>query len=330
MSETIFLTGATGFIGSALSRLLLSKGYEVRVLTRPRNDRTNLDGLKVEIVEGDLTKPETYREALKGCKYLFHAAADYRIWVPDVAAMNRVNIGGTKMLMLAALEAGIEKIVYTSSVATLGHYPDGSPADEETPVSFKDMIGVYKQSKFLAEEEVLRLIRHYNLPAVIVNPSTPVGPRDIKPTPTGRIIVNAVNGLMPAYVDTGLNIVHVDDVAEGHWLACEKGKIGERYILGGTDLELSEILKTIAASTGHKPPKIKLPIPPLFPIAVLMEGFARIMESEPILTRDALRMAQRKMFFVSDKAQRELGYTFRPAYDALSDAIEWFRTEGYC
>ena len=325
-----FLTGATGFVGAAVARLLLSKGHTLRVLSRPNNDRRNLHGLDVEIVEGDLARPETYRESLKGCRNLFHVAADYRIWVPDAAAMNRVNVEGTRALMLAALEAGIERVVYTSSVATLGLHKDGSPAREDSPVSFDDMVGVYKQSKYLAEEEVRRLIEHHKLPAVIVNPSTPIGPRDIKPTPTGRIIVDAVKGRMPAYVDTGLNIAHVEDVAFGHWLAFERGKIGERYILGGDNLALSDILAIIADIVGRPAPKIKLPRAAIYPVAIGMEIAARLTGWEPMVTIDALRMAKKKMYFSTAKAERDLGYKSRPAREAIIDAIAWFRAEGYC
>lgn len=330
MSDNTFLTGATGFVGAAVARLLLTKGHSLRVLSRPHNDRRNLNGLDVEIIEGDLTKPETYRDALKGCRNLLHVAADYRIWVPNAAAMNRVNIDGTRALMLAALDAGIERVVYTSSVATLGARKDGALADENSPVSFSDMVGVYKQSKYLAEEEVSRLISHHKLPAVIVNPSTPIGPRDVKPTPTGRIIVDALRGRMPAYVDTGLNIVHVDDVAMGHWLALERGKIGERYILGGTNLDLCEILGLIADIVGRPAPKIKLPRAPLYPLALGMELVARLTGREPMLTLDALRMSKKKMYFSAAKAQAELGYTFRPAREAITDAILWFQENGYC
>ena len=330
MPETTFLTGSTGFVGAAVARLLLAKGHRVRALSRPHNDRRNLNGLDIEIIEGDLTQPETYRDALKGCRNLFHVAADYRIWVPNAAAMNRVNIDGTRSLMLAALDAGIERIVYTSSVATLGLHKDGTPAREDSPVAFSDLVGVYKQSKYLAEDEVSRLIAHHNLPAVIVNPSTPIGPRDIKPTPTGRIIVDAVKGRMPAYVDTGLNIAHVDDVAMGHWLAFERGKIGERYILGGSNLALSDILAIIADIVGRPAPKIKLPRAAIYPVAIGMEIAARLTGWEPMVTRDALRMAKKKMYFSTAKAERDLGYRARPAREAIEDAIAWFRAEGYC
>lgn len=330
VSETSFLTGATGFVGASVARLLLAKGHKLRVLSRPNNDRRNLEGLDVEIVEGDLTQPDTYRHALKGCRNLLHVAADYRIWVPDAAQMHRVNIDGTRALMLAALDAKIERIVYTSSVATLGLHKDGTPATENSPVTFDDMVGTYKQSKYLAEEEVSRLIRHHGLPCVIVNPSTPIGPRDVKPTPTGRIIVDAVKGRMPAYVDTGLNIAHVEDVAQGHLLALENGKIGERYILGGNNLALSDILGIIA-DIAHRPaPTIKLPRAAIYPIAVGMEIAARLTGWEPLVTRDALRMSKKKMYFTSAKAERELGYHSRPASVAIEDAIAWFRAEKYC
>jgi len=329
MSTITFLTGSTGFIGSAIARLLISKGHHLRVLSRPNNDRRNLNGLDVEIIEGDLAKPETYVGALKDCNNLFHVAADYRIWVPDAHAMHLINVAGTRALMLSALEAGIERIIYTSSVATMGTLKDGSPANEQTPATLADMLGVYKQSKYLAEEEVRHLIEDHQLPAVIVNPSSPIGPRDIKPTPTGRIIVDAVKGRMPAYVDTGLNIVHVEDVAMGHWLAFEHGKIGERYILGGDNLSLCDILSLIAKIDGHSAPKIKLPCKAIYPLAIGMQIAAKLTGHEPRVTIDALRMAKNKMFFSSAKAEQQLGYQARPAHEAVSDAIAWFRAEGY-
>ncbi|MDP9127903.1 MAG: NAD-dependent epimerase/dehydratase family protein [Pseudomonadota bacterium] len=325
-----FLTGATGFVGAAVARLLLNKGYRLRALARPRNDRRNIEGLNLDIVEGDLGNPDSYRKALSGCAALFHVAADYRIWVPDAAAMHRINVDGTHALMEAALGAGIPRIIYTSSVAALAMSRDGTPSNEETPVTFTDMIGTYKKSKYLAEQEVRRMIRHHNLPAVIVNPSTPIGPRDIKPTPTGRIIVEAVKGRMPAYVDTGLSIVHVDDVAMGHWLAFERGKIGERYILAGENLGFGDILSLIAGISGRPAPKIKLPIDPLMPIAYVAEAVGRLTGKEPFVTVDALRMARKKMYFSIAKAERELGFTARPARVAIMDAITWFRANGYC
>jgi dihydroflavonol-4-reductase len=325
-----FITGATGFVGAAVARVLIGQGHRLRALTRPNNDRRNLQGLDIELVEGDLGRPESYQAALAGCQALFHVAADYRIWVPDPAAMNRINIEGTHALMTAALKAGVERIVYTSSVAALGINKDGTPSNEDTPVGFADMVGAYKQSKYLAEEEVRRLVKHNNLPAVIVNPSTPIGPRDIKPTPTGRIIVDAVKGRMPAYVDTGLNIAHVEDVAMGHWLAFQKGRIGERYILGGENLGLGDILAIIARQVGRKPPTVKLPREAIYPLAYAAEAFARVTGKEPFVTVDALRMAKKKMYFSPAKAKRELGYTARPAADAIADAIAWFKENGYC
>ena len=325
-----FLTGATGFVGTAVARLLQEKGHALRLLCRPNNDRRNLEGLHdPTIVEGDLGQPETYAQALKGCDFLFHVAADYRIWVPDEAAMNRINVEGTRALMKAAQQADIKRIVYTSSVATLGIPKTGVEGTEDTPVTLADMIGVYKRSKYLAEEVVRDMIRTTNLPALIVNPSTPIGPRDIKPTPTGRIIIEAAAGRMPAYVDTGLNIAHVDDVALGHWLALKKGKIGERYILGGENLGFAEILAHIARITGKKPPTLKIPRLPLFPLAYGAELMARLTKKEPFITVDGLKMARKKMFFSSEKAKRELGYAPRPAELALADAIGWFKQNGY-
>lgn len=325
-----FVTGATGFVGAAVARQLESEGHRLRLLSRSGNDRRNLADLtNYELIEGDLANPESYTAALKGCDYLFHVAADYRIWVPDEAAMNRINVFGTEELMKAAYKAGVKKIVYTSSVAVLGIPTDGTPGDENTPVALENMIGVYKRSKFLAEEVVSRMVRDNNLPAIIVNPSTPIGPRDVKPTPTGRIIIEAAAGRMPAYVDTGLNIAHVDDVAMGHWLAFEKGKIGERYVLGGENLDFGAILHIIAELTGHKTPTIKLPRAPLFPLAYAAEFVAKFTKKEPFITVDGLKMSKKKMFFSSAKAMRELGYTPRPARNAIADAIGWFKENGY-
>jgi len=241
-----FVTGASGFIGSRIIRKLLKKGHKIKVLVRKTSSLENLAGLPVEIVYGDLRDYESLKTAIRGCDLLFHVAADYRLWVPDPKEIYQTNVDGTVNIMRAALNEGIKKIVYTSSVATLGLNPDGSPADENTPVTIKDMIGHYKKSKFIAEEKVRNMIEKDGLPAIIVNPSTPIGPGDIKPTPTGRMIIEAASGRMPAYVDTGLNIVHVDDVATGHILAFEKGRIGERYILGGENMTLKEILEEIA------------------------------------------------------------------------------------
>lgn len=329
-AKPALVTGASGFVGSAVARALLAEGRPVRVLLRPASDRRNVSDLAVETCVGSLEDADSLKRALEGCGALFHVAADYRLWVRDPAAMYKANVEGTRALMLAALAAGVERIVYCSSVATLGYTHDGSPADETTPSTLADMIGHYKRSKFLAEEAVKALVREKALPAVIVNPSTPIGPRDVKPTPTGRMIVEAASGRMPAFVDTGLNLVHVDDVAAGHLLAERRGRVGERYILGGEDLSLGEILRRIALLTGRKPPTLAVPIPAIWPIALVAEAAGRITGREPFVTLDGLRMARHKMFFSSAKAMRELGYRPRPAEAALADAIAWFRQAGMC
>jgi len=327
---TTLVTGATGFVGAAVARRLVAAGHDVRALVRPGSDRRNLDGLRVEIAAGDLTDPGSLARALSGCTALFHVAADYRLWVPEPEAMYRTNVRGTRDLMAHALAAGVARIVYTSSVAVLGHSADGTPADEETPSTLDDMIGHYKRSKFLAEAEVRRLARDERLPAVIVNPSTPVGPGDVKPTPTGRVIVDAASGRMPAYVDTGLNVVHVDDVADGHLRAFERGRTGERYVLGGENMTLKEILDAICACAGRRPPRVRLPHAVVIPVAALAEGWARVLgRGEPRATLDAARMARTPMYFSSAKAERELDYRPRPAADGIRDAVAWFREHGY-
>jgi dihydroflavonol-4-reductase len=327
MTGLALVTGATGFVGAAVVRALLARGVPVRVLARPGSDRRNLAGLPLDVAEGSLEDSASLARAVAGCRSLFHVAADYRLWVPDPKAMYRTNIDGSRELLRAAAAAGVERIVYCSSVATLG-LVDGGIADEDTPSGLESKVGPYKQSKFLAEAEVSRLIRDEGVPAVIVNPSTPVGPGDVKPTPTGRMIVEAASGRMPAFVDTGLNIVHVDDVAAGHLLAHDRGKVGERYILGGENLPLSEILARIAALVGRKPPTVKLPRTALFPIAVAAEAWARLSGSEPFVTVDGLKMAAKRMYFSSAKAERDLGYRLRPASEALADAVAYFKAVG--
>jgi dihydroflavonol-4-reductase len=326
--KPVLVTGATGFVGTAVARALIASGRRVRALCRPNSDRRNLDDLDVEIAEGSLEDARSLAAAVTDCGALFHVAADYRLWVPDPAGMYRANVDGTRALMTAALAAGVERVVYTSSVAVLGLHADGTPADESTPSTLEDMVGPYKRSKFLAEAEVQRLIVTRKLPAVIVNPSTPIGPRDIKPTPTGRVIIEAASGRMPAFVDTGLNLVHVDDVARGHLLAEGQGRVGERYILGGENLSLAEILRRIAAIVGRSPPKVRLPLPVIWPVACVAEAWGRVTGREPMVTFDSLRMARKKMYFSSAKAERELGFRARPADAALTDAVQWFRTAG--
>ncbi len=317
------VTGATGFVGSAVARRLLRDGHHVRVLVRATSDRRNLQGLDVDVIEGDLTKAASLLPACDDCDVLFHVAADYRLWAPAPEELYRTNVEGTRAILEAARQVGIPRIVYTSSVATLGIPKDGSPGDEKTAVALGDMIGHYKRSKFLAEE-VARTFALEGLPIVVVNPSTPLGPHDIKPTPTGRIVRDAISGRLPAYVDTGLNIVHVDDVAEGHWLAFQHGRVGERYILGGFDLSLHDVLVAIADITGRSPPKWRLPHAVVMPVAYAAEAWARLTGTNPIATVEEVRMSKKRMFFSSAKAERELGYAPRPARLALEDAVQWF------
>jgi dihydroflavonol-4-reductase len=322
------VTGATGLVGSAVVRALLRTGRRVRVLARPNSNRRNLADLAVEVAEGSLEDIGSLARAVAGCRFVYHVAADYRIWVPDPAPMFRANVQGTRDLLTAAVEAGVERVVYTSSVATLGLVPGGS-ADETTPSTAEDMIGPYKRSKFEAEEVAREFVRERRLPVVIVNPSTPVGPGDIKPTPTGRLIVEAARGQMPAFVDTGLNIVHVDDVAAGHLAAAEKGRIGERYILGGENMSLAQILAAVSRQVGRRPPRLRLPHTVLLPVAFGAEVAARLTGREPFVTLDGVRMSRKKMYFTSDKASRELGYKPRPACEAIADAVGWFKANGY-
>ena len=327
---TTLVTGATGFVGAAVLRCLAEAGHNVRALVRPTSDRLNLSGVDCQIVTGDLTEPESLKRAVRNCEAVFHVAADYRIWVPDREKMNRVNVQGTIDLILAAAAAGVSRIVYTSSVATLRLRDDGLPADEESQAELSDMIGAYKQSKFLAEREVKRLVADAGIPVIIVQPTAPFGPGDVKPTPTGRFVVEAGAGRMPAYVNTGLNVVHVDDVADGHLLAYERGAIGESYILGGENRTLQWILETVAELTGQRPPRIRLPHWFLTPIAYVWEGVTRIRGSgEPMMTVDSVRMSRKLMYFSIEKARRELGYSPRPAIEALRDEIEWFYKHGY-
>jgi dihydroflavonol-4-reductase len=328
MAKPLLVTGATGFVGAAIARQLIERGCRVRVLARAGSDMRNIDGLDVEIVRGDLTDPLSLGRAMDGVDGLYHAAADYRLWVRDPAPMMAANVEGTRTLMAAAVERGVGRVVYTSSVATLA-IPTNGVADETMPANPDQAIGTYKQSKTIAERVVEDFARRQNLNVVIVNPSTPIGPRDVRPTPTGRIIVEAASGRMPGYVDTGLNLVHVDDVAAGHLLAFDRGRAGERYILGGTDMSLADMLRDIAALVGRRPPKLSIPRAAVYPLAVGAELWAHLTGREPFVTRDGLRMAAKKMYFSSAKAEAELGYRHRPPKDALADAIDWFGTQGY-
>jgi dihydroflavonol-4-reductase len=321
------VTGATGFVGAAVARALIREGWQVRALARPGSDRRNIQALPVEVSEGNLADRPSLDRALSGCEALFHVAADYRLGAPDPRQLYQTNVEGTRNILEAAREAGVRRVVYTSSVGTLGIPADGSPGNEDTPVGVADMIGHYKRSKFLAEQ-LVREAALAGAPVVIVNPTTPIGPGDVKPTPTGQVVLDAAAGRMPAYVDTGLNIVHVDDVAAGHLLAFHRGRLGERYILGGQDMTLREILFEIARLTGRKPPRVRLPMAVVLPIAYVADAVARVTGRPGRVTLEGVRMSRKHMFFSSDKARRELGYVWRAPTEALGDAIAWLRAQG--
>ena len=324
------VTGANGFVGSAVARCLLEAGHDVRCLVRAGSDQSNLKGLPVEISEGDLRDVASLKRAVTNCENLFHVAADYRLWVPDPETMYEINVKGTQELILAASEADVSRIIYTSSVATLGINLNGNPADENTPSSLNNMTGHYKRSKFLAEQVVQHLTDKHKLPLVIVNPSTPVGPRDVKPTPTGQIVLDTLCGRMPAYMSTGLNVAHVDDIAQGHLLAYMHGKTGERYILGGENLHLIQILQAIDEIVGKKIKRMNIPMGMMLPVAWVMEKVAIATNTQPRASVDSIRMAEKKMFFSSEKAIRDLGYKYRPSSEAIQDAATWFQNNGYC
>ncbi|MFD2184183.1 hopanoid-associated sugar epimerase [Rhodoplanes azumiensis] len=325
-SDIVLVTGASGFLGAAVATVLRREGFAVRVLVRPTSPRDNLSS-DDEVVAGDVTDAASLARAMRGVRHVFHVAADYRLWAPDPSVLFRVNVDGTRLVMAEALHAGVERVVYTSSVATL-RLAEGVVADETMPLDAEAAIGAYKKSKVLGERVVEEMVARDKLPAVIVNPSTPIGPRDIKPTPTGRIIVEAAAGRMPAFVDTGLNLAHVDDVAAGHLLALRHGAVGERYILGGENVFLRDMLIEIARRVGRRPPRIELPRRALFPLAFAAEGIAKLTGREPFVTADGLRLAKYRMFFDDRKARRDLGYVSRPWQEGVADALAWFRQAG--
>lgn len=323
------VTGATGFIGSHVVRVLLDRGFRVRVLIRPGSSRRNLTDLEVEPAPGDVRDREAVRRALHGCDVLFHAAASYRLWTPDPQAMYEINVGGTRNVLAAALEEGVQRVVYTSTVAAVGRPPDGGPGTEETPLDPRDLVGPYKKSKYQAERTALRFWER-GLPVVVVNPSTPVGPGDVKPTPTGRIILDFLRGKMPAYVDTGLNWIAVEDVAQGHLLALEKGRAGERYILGHRNLSLREIFQILQAVSGVEAPRLRLPVGAALGIAYLDEFIeGRLLHRPPRVPVAGVKMAARPMYYDASKAVRELGLPQSPIEGALARAVDWFLAEGY-
>jgi len=323
-----FVTGATGFIGASIVRELLKDGREVRALVRAGSDTSNLAGLDVEFQRGDLRDHASLLQGLKGCDVLYHAAADYRLWTRDPSEMYRVNVDGTVAILGAALENGLSRVVYTSSVGTLGNPGDGRPGTETTPVTLTDMVGHYKKSKFLAELEAEKFVSK-GLPLVIVNPSTPVGPLDIKPTPTGKIIFDFLNRKMPAYLDTGLNIIAVEDCARGHIMAERKGRIGEKYILGNTNLTLRDIFGLLEEITGLSAPRIRLPYTPILLAAYVNEGIARLTGKEPLIPLAGVQMAAKFMYFDSSRAVQELGLPQSAPKDALQRAVDWFRMNNY-
>ncbi len=324
----VLVTGGTGFVGANLVRALLAEGHAVRVLARPQSDRKALAGCQVEVVPGDLLELDSLRRAVAGCRVVFHVAADYRLWVPDPAALYRTNVEGTRHVLEACARAEVERVVYTSTVGTLGIPKDGRPGTETTPVRFEEMVGPYKRSKFLAER-VAEEFAAQGLPVVIVNPSAPVGPWDVKPTPTGQMIVDFLKGRMFATLDTGLNLVHVADVARGHILAAEKGRVGEKYILGNQNCSLTKIFDRLSWLTGIRPPQHRLPYPLAWLGALVIEGVARLTGTPPRVSLTAVRMAKKHMYFSSEKAVRELGLPQTPVEQALRDAVEWFVAHGY-
>ena len=324
-----FVTGATGFLGSHVARVLAEQGAALRLLVRPTSNLRNLAGLKAETATGDLRDAASLQKAMAGCDTVFHVAADYRLWVQDPDQMYGSNVGGTRAILEAACNNAVARVVYTSSVATMGFTANGHPANEDSPVSLADMIGHYKRSKFMAEQVAMEAARA-GLHVVTVNPTTPVGEQDVKPTPTGRIVVDFLKRKFPAYVETGLNLVDVRECARGHIAALEKGKPGQRYILGGENLTLKQILDQLGDITGLPSPRVKLPYFFALATGVVDEAISgRLLGREPRATVDAVRMGKKKMFASSAKAERELGWRIVPVGDALRRAAEWFRNNGY-
>ena len=323
-----FVTGGTGFIGSSVVRVLLERNVVVRALCRPGSTRVNLEGLDVEVVEGNLQDAASLRRGVTGCELVFHVGALYSFWVRPRGLIYRVNVDGTRSLFEAAKAEGVERVVYTSSVATLGLRKDGEPADETTPTSLDDIVGDYKKSKYLAEQAALEYARE--LPIVIVNPSFPVGPRDIKPTPTGQTILDFLNRKMPAYIETGMNVVDVEDVALGHWLAAERGRVGERYILGGDNVTMKQLLDLLSEITGLPSPNVRVPYRPILALSYVNVAFCRVFPRiTPRMTPETIRMSSHRMYFDPSKAIRELGFPQTSAHDALAKAVRWFEANGY-
>ena len=327
--EKILVTGASGFVGSAVARKLVEAGFSVRALVRGTSPRAHLAGLSLDFFEGDLRDRKSVERAIAGMRYAFHVAADYRLWARDPSEIFASNVEGTRNLMEEAMRAGVERVIYTSSVATIALRTDGMAADETSPLREDQGIGAYKRSKIAAERLVEAMVAERGLAAVIVNPSTPIGPGDVRPTPTGRIIIEAAKGRIPAFLDTGLNLVHVDDVASGHLAALRHGKIGERYILGGQDVLFSQMLRDIAGLVGRRAARVRLPWRALIPVAFVAEAVANVTGREPFATLDGVYMAKYRMFFASTKAEQELGYRSRRYTEGIDDAVRWFRDAGY-
>lgn len=328
MKPKAFITGATGFIGSHVAETLVIEGWDVVALSRRLRLPSFLHLEGVKWVHGDLLDRALLRQLMKGCDTVFHVAADYRLWSRNPEEIYRSNVEGTRSVMQAALDAGVPRVVYTSSVGALGLRKDGSPADESTPVTLKDMVGHYKRSKYLAERVVEEFIAK-GLPAVIVNPSTPIGPRDHKPTPTGKIIVDFLNRRMPAYVDTGLNFIHVGDVAVGHLIAYHRGRVGEKYILGAHNVTLRDFFMTLSKITGLPAPKVRLPLAPIIFAAYIADGISRLTGRPPLIPLEGVKMSRHHMFFSAEKAVKELGLPQRPLETAIRDAVNWYLENGY-